>query len=203
MPHKTWEELVSRIETNDTNSIETLYRLIGRGTLTLLAREFGEDAHDAHHEVFLCVLTAIQGGRLLKPRALFSFIRTLVWRKRLELIKVKIRERSAVEVPLTVPCSRTQADALLHEKQRLDLVHRGLSKLGPRGREVISRFYFQYQAKEQIISEMELTETQYRLAKNRAIRKIEQYVGRVVAIKTDSQSRRTRRPPTTRRVASC
>ena len=53
-------------------------------------------------------------------------------------------------------------------RQRAELITRVLGELSPRDREILTRFYLREQSQDQICSEMDLTETQFRLLKSRA-----------------------------------
>ena len=59
-------------------------------------------------------------------------------------------------------------ERLAIDRQNLDLAVRLLRSLPIRDREVLIRFYLKEQTPEQICSEMDLTETQFRLIKSRA-----------------------------------
>ena len=52
--------------------------------------------------------------------------------------------------------------------ERQEMVTHLLSSLSSRDREILRRFYLEEQSREQICSEMRLTETQFRLFKSRA-----------------------------------
>ena len=53
-------------------------------------------------------------------------------------------------------------------EQRTALMREALSCIPPRDREILTRFYIHEQPQEQICSEMNLSETQFRLLKSRA-----------------------------------
>jgi RNA polymerase sigma-70 factor (ECF subfamily) len=53
-------------------------------------------------------------------------------------------------------------------RQRVDLARSVLEKMTSRDREILSRFYLREQSQEQICTEMDLSETQFRLLKSRA-----------------------------------
>jgi DNA-directed RNA polymerase specialized sigma24 family protein len=54
------------------------------------------------------------------------------------------------------------------DRERMQVANRALEQLSPREREVLLRFYFQYETPLHICAAMDLTETQFRLLKWRA-----------------------------------
>ena len=52
--------------------------------------------------------------------------------------------------------------------QRIELMRVVLGELSGKDREILTRFYLNEQAQEQICAEMDLTDTQFRLLKSRA-----------------------------------
>jgi hypothetical protein len=59
-------------------------------------------------------------------------------------------------------------DSILEGQQRSVLMAQVLKSMNPERREILNRFYVLEQLPEQICTEMKLTDTQFRLLKNRA-----------------------------------
>jgi RNA polymerase sigma-70 factor (ECF subfamily) len=128
---------------------------------------------------------SIQAGGLDEPERLPGFIRTIVSRQIALRIGNQIAARERKELPLEDQASgRTDFrdfDARSPEKQAIDAQHVGvmrqmLNDLEPREREILSRFYIDEQPKEQIMREMGLNDTQFRLFKSRTKQK---FIGQV------------------------
>ena len=61
---------------------------------------------------------------------------------------------------------------LTHDSKRMSLVQAAMRRLGPVDRELLTRFYLDEQAQNQICNEMGLTDTQFRLLKSKAMTKL-------------------------------
>jgi RNA polymerase sigma factor (sigma-70 family) len=173
-------DLFELIAVGNEAAIETLYGAIGRAIRVKVRREFPDDHEDIHHTVFLDVLRAIQDGSIRDPAALFGFVRTIVRRRRSDLIGARILDR---EVRIDVPDCASQEmhpDDLLIEQQRMQVALLALSRLSPRDRRIVTDFYFDGLTREQVIKENQLTETQYRVFKSRALKRMKQYSARYI-----------------------
>src|SRR5258708_10893653 len=78
------------------------------------------------------------------------------------------REQMDMEATVRVADPRGNPEEAAISRQREDLIRRVLAQLADRDREVLTRFYLREQTQEQICTEMELSETQFRLLKSRA-----------------------------------
>lgn len=167
-----WVELVERIRSGESASLEELYELFSKGIRFYLCRQLGpEELDDKVHDTFVVVVQAIQRGELREPQRLMGFVRTIVRRQVAAYIdKVVHCRREQVEldpsIRLADPRENPEANAIFH--QNTELIQRVLSELNDRDREILTRFYLYEQSQEQICSEMSLTETQFRLLKSRA-----------------------------------
>lgn len=126
------------------------------------------DQQDAIEETF--VQTLEFAPKMRNPDALRSACLTIGQRIRMKRIGEYIHERQ---------CERSQAEGTvswnpeqhLHERSRRKRAFVAISRLRPQEREILQRFYFQDQSAEQIRNEMQLTDTQFRLKKSRAVQK--------------------------------
>ncbi len=167
-----WVELVDRIRSGAPGSMEELYELFSRGIRYYLCRQLGaQELDDKVHDTFVVVVQAIQRGEIREPQRLMGFVRTIVRRQvAAHIDKVVHTRREHVELDSTArmadPRENPEESAIF--RQRAELIHRVLSELGDRDREILTRFYLREQSQDQICSEMSLTETQFRLLKSRA-----------------------------------
>ncbi len=149
-----------------------LYELFSKGIRFYLCRQLGpQELEDKVHDTFLVVVQAIRRGELREPERLMGFIRTIVRRQVAahidKLVHVR-REQMDMESTVRIPDPSENPEESAIFRQRTQLIHRVLSELGERDREILTRFYLREQGQEQICSEMALTETQFRLLKSRA-----------------------------------
>lgn len=167
-----WVELVERIRSGEPGSMEELYQLFSKGIRFYLCRQLGpQELDDKVHDTFLVVVQAIRRGELREPQRLMGFVRTIVRRQvAAHIDKVVHSRREQVEldpgIRLADPREDPEAKAIF--RQNTELIHRVLSELNDRDREILTRFYLAEQSQEQICSEMGLSETQFRLLKSRA-----------------------------------
>jgi RNA polymerase sigma-70 factor, ECF subfamily len=167
-----WVELVERIRSGESDSMKELYLLFSKGIRFYLCRQLGpQELDDKVHDTFVVVVQAIKRGELREPQRLMGFVRTIVRRQvAAHIDRVVHSRKEQVEldpgIRLADPRENPEQKAIFH--QNTELIHRVLSELNERDREILTRFYLNEQSQEQICAEMSLTETQFRLLKSRA-----------------------------------
>jgi RNA polymerase sigma-70 factor (ECF subfamily) len=167
-----WTDLVGRIREGTTDGMEELYALFSRGIRFYLVRQLGpQDLEDKIHDTFVVVVQAIRRGELREPSRLMGFVRTIVRRQvaaHIDKIVQSRREQTEVDNTPRVmdPSTNPEESAIFSERKTL--IHRVLSEIPTRDREILTRFYLLEQSQEQICAEMELSDTQFRLLKSRA-----------------------------------
>lgn len=122
------------------------------------------DQQDALQETFLLTIEFAEKMRDL--RALHRACFTIGLRVRARRISEYVHER---RVAVVDPSVSWNPENHLFEKNRRKRVLMAIHKLHGPDREILQRFYFEEQTQEQIRREMQLTETQFRLRKSRAI----------------------------------
>lgn len=171
-PYAGWVALVDRIRSGETDGMEELYQLFSRGIRYYLCRQLGpQELDDKIHDSFLVVVQAIKKGELREPQRLMGFVRTIVRRQlaaHIDRVVHDRRDQADLDSTVRVVDPRGNPEETAMFRQRKDLIHRVLSELGERDREILTRFYLHEQSQEQICDEMGLTDTQFRLLKSRA-----------------------------------
>ena len=167
-----WVELVERIRAGGSDGMADLYRLFSKGIRYYLCRQLGpQELDDKVHDTFLVVVNAIREGELREPQRLMGFVRTIVRRMVAAHIDRAIhtrRDQMDLDPALRVPDPHGNPEEAAIFRQRNELIRRVLNELSPRDREILMRFYMDEQSQSQICTEMDLTETQFRLLKSRA-----------------------------------
>ena len=165
-------ELVGRIQEGDPRGMEELYRLFQRGIRFYLCRQLGpQELDDRLHDTFLIVIQAIRRGDLRELERLLGFVRTVVRRQVAASIDQAVHNRRDFR---ELECGDTVSDNLESPEERVisqqqsEIMEEVLRGIYSRDREILTRFYLHGQTQEQICSEMDLTETQFRLLKSRA-----------------------------------
>lgn len=170
--YASWADLVERIRSGETDGMVELYALFSKGIRFYLCRQLGpQELDDKVHDTFLVVVHAIRKGELREPHRLMGFVRTIVRRQVAAHIDRMVHDRKEqldldASVRIIDPSGNPE-DAVMF-RQRNDLIRRVMAELCERDREILTRFYLREQGQAEICSEMDLTETQFRLLKSRA-----------------------------------
>jgi RNA polymerase sigma-70 factor (ECF subfamily) len=171
-PPTDWTGLVERIRKGDPAGMEELYRKFARGVRFYLCRQLGpQELDDRVHDTFLIVLQAIQRSELREPERLMGFIRTIVKRQIAAHIDTAVQNRhdfQDLEPGGSLPDERASPEDTVISLQRVEIMETVLRGLSRRDREILTRFYLMEQTQEEICSEMDLSDTQFRLLKSRA-----------------------------------
>jgi RNA polymerase sigma-70 factor (ECF subfamily) len=167
-----WTTLVERIKLGEQSGMEELYRLFSKGIRYYLCRQLGpQELDDKVHDTFLIVVQAIRRGDLREPERLMGFVRTVVRRQVAAHIDQAVhsrRDMMDLDSGVRIADGRSNPERDAISRQKVDLMKDVLRSISRRDREILTRFYLNEQSQEQICSEMNLTETQFRLLKSRA-----------------------------------
>jgi RNA polymerase sigma-70 factor, ECF subfamily len=167
-----WVELVERIKSGESGSMEELYQLFSKGIRFYLCRQLGpQELDDKVHDTFVVVVQAIRRGELREPERLMGFVRTIVRRQvaaHIDKVVHSRREQVDLDSTMRVADPRDNPEESAIFRQRAELIQKVLGELPKRDREILTRFYLYEQGQDQICTEMSLTETQFRLLKSRA-----------------------------------
>jgi RNA polymerase sigma-70 factor (ECF subfamily) len=167
-----WNDIVERVRIGDATGMEELYAVFSKGVRFFLCRQLGpNDLDDRVHDAFLVVMQAIQRGELREPERLMGYVRTVVKRQIAACIEKNVQARREMldqdSLGRVYDHRRTpEEDVIIAEKT--ELMREVLDGISDRDREILVRFYLQEQSQAQICSDMNLTETQFRLLKSRA-----------------------------------
>ena len=167
-----WAKLVERIREDDPQGMEELYTMFSRGVRLYLCRQLGlQDLDDKIHDTFLIVINAIKRGDLREPERLMGFVRTVVRRQvasHIDQIVHLRNNQTEITSGIRVPDDRQDPETQLLDEEKVAIMSQVLKGISRRDREILIRFYLREQPQEQICSEMDLSETQFRLLKSRA-----------------------------------
>ena len=166
---KQYGELVEKIRKKNPAALEELYGLVKNFTYFLMRQLGAEELQDNLHDVYVTVAQAITAGKLRDPERLTAFLTTVARFYTYTQIerRVQVRNRLTGLENIDVP-DHTSLERRAYEKQKFTLVREILSQMPRLDREILRRFYFEDQPKEQICREMNLTPTQFRNIKSQA-----------------------------------
>jgi len=176
--------LVERIRERDSDAESELYSILNKGIRFVLMRQIRplDDVDDRVHEIFMVALTAIREDRLRDPARLMGFIRSVMANQVATHITrtMKRREREvaadAAAVHLRDPRESPEQQAI--DGERMECAQQMLQELCERDRTILIRFYVDGHTKEQIMAELNLTDTQFRLYKWRARARYDELLGK-------------------------
>jgi RNA polymerase sigma-70 factor (ECF subfamily) len=164
-------EVVDNVRSGHPDGLDQLYRVF-RILSASLRRQLGfQDFDDRVHDMFIVVAEAIRQGKLREPAALPSYIYGVA---RLSLCsKIGVRSRherlsGSLRHWVSLRHRDDSPEYVLAERERTGIMRQMLASLSAKEREILTRFYLDEQTKEQICSELNLTDTQFRLTKSRA-----------------------------------
>ena len=171
-PSPDWFELVDRIRREEPSGMEDLYRLFSRGIRYYLCRQLGpQDLDDKVHDSFLIVVQAIRRGDLREPDRLMGFVRTVVRRQIAGHIDVAVqarRQQVDLETGHGIADVQLDPEKVAMNREHEEIAGKVLKGISKRDREILTRFYIAEESQDEICSQMNLTETQFRLLKSRA-----------------------------------
>lgn len=163
-----WAGVVGSIQARDGGGMEVLYTAMAGSVPAMMGMTGGSRSReDDLHEVLITVIEAIQQGTIREPARLMGFIRTVARRQAVAQIRSNIAHRSRFKDGAEIAPSRELSpEERFARTEHLESV---LKRLQPRDREILLRFYLKEQSPERICLDMELTPTQFRLYKSRAL----------------------------------
>jgi RNA polymerase sigma-70 factor, ECF subfamily len=168
----SWPDLVERLRSGEPAALEDLYRIFAKGIRFFIYRQLGpQDLDDRVHDVFLTVTESILNGELREPERLMGYVRTVVKRTIAAHIDDAVQTRRNhvdLDSGVRLLAHDPTPEGRMIDQQSLELAHRVLGTLHRRDREVLTRFYLDGQTATQICTEMDLSDTQFRLIKSRA-----------------------------------
>lgn len=167
---RSWTALCEQIRAGYAEALGDFYRRFQSRRWRFFKHLGMSDAEDAFHQCYLEVVAQIKKGNVREPERMDGFIEVIARRLISQHIVARIQGRHNAEETelLNQPCRASGPEEVLWKAQRREIVRQALDSLRVREREVLVRFYIHEQSKEQIIAEMDLTETKFRLLKSRA-----------------------------------
>lgn len=173
---RPWTRLAHLVQAGDREAQAELYNHVARWTRSYLLRTPRTSAvEDRVHDTYLAVLRKIQDGDLREPKLLppfvFGVVRNLA---AAELARRTRRKELALDTAAeaTMRALGPNPEEQLADAERRRQVFELLGELSDRDREILTRFYMYEQSWERICAEMQLSATQFRLYKSRALARL-------------------------------
>lgn len=165
----------------DNSSMLALYGWLKRRRFLIFGSLRPDDQEDAMNETFLQTLAF--AGKLRNPQALHSACYTIGLRIRIMRVREYARENPGAGLE---PVHLWHPEHHLLERERWRSAQIALKTLRGLDREIIQRFYFDGQSKEQVRRALRLTDTQFRVRKSRAISRVESRLRTILSRKISS-----------------
>jgi RNA polymerase sigma factor (sigma-70 family) len=166
-----FEDVVEKVRSGHPEGLDQLYTVFRIFSISLRRQVGFCDFEDRMHDIFLVVVEAIREGKLREPAALPSYIHGIARLSLCSNIGVRVRRNrlsGALRHWVSTRQRTTTPEELLAQRERVEVLRRLLGSLSTKEREILTRFYIHEQTKEQICEDLNLTDTQFRLAKSRA-----------------------------------
>jgi RNA polymerase sigma-70 factor (ECF subfamily) len=178
LPLLSFPKVVDSVKSGDPEGLADLYKLFRILSNSLRNKVDFYEYDDIMHDMFLTAVDAIQSGQLREPAALSSFIHGIAHK----MLCAKINRRNRMTKNnefyrhwLFTHKEVASPEEVYTREEQIAIVRGLISKLDSHYmRECIGRFYLEDQTKEQICHDLNLTETQFRLAKSRAKSKLQE-----------------------------
>ena len=165
-----WNALVEGIQKKNGAAIEEFYATFRKSTSVMLYRRFGMiDLPDITEQCLALAVEAIQGYRLRDPARLPGYLQSIVRHYSAERIKGLIKARSEVSFDsVDIHAVDPSPEEMAYKAQLRARIREILHSMSSRDREILNRFYILGETAVEIQGAMLLSDTQFRLHKNRA-----------------------------------
>jgi len=176
--------MVEEIRSGNEFGADPLYSAVSDCARAQLYQSVNPQAVDDHvQEVVMIVRAAILTGELRDPHCLMGFVRTVTRRQISGHIRRAVFHRKKfISVDSSAPPAapwRESPEGQIAQKETALAGQHLLSRLSARDREILVRFDYAEQDCLQICREMQLTATQFRLYKSRALAKCDDLARRL------------------------
>jgi RNA polymerase sigma-70 factor, ECF subfamily len=166
----SWESIVGQVAAGSPLALETLYHLLSPLRFEIAGRVDRSQIDDLYHDTIVALIDAIQSGLVRVPEALPTYARTIIKRRFCRWVGEMALARASVD-----PDAAALRDRSLNPEQRRiwmqqrEIAGRILGALPARERDMLARFYLKQESPAEIRRAMQLTPTQFRLLKSRAL----------------------------------
>jgi len=168
-----WTPVVEGIRQRNQESMSELYAAFHRGVRFFILRQLGAaDLEDGVQDCMVAVIAAIQGEGLADYERLPGLVAIIMRRYIAARISDRVRARASEtdieNIDKQIPGSSLSPEKIAAQGEILRIARTVLKTMEPVGREVLMRFYVGEQGREQVCSEMGLSETRFKNLKHRA-----------------------------------
>jgi RNA polymerase sigma factor (sigma-70 family) len=157
----------------DSAAADELAKFLLPGLRIIIRRRVNpQDVEDVLQDTCAEIFAALKARRLRDAEALPGFARIIAVRKCAACINASVANRSRMsgfeEEAFSAASQDASPEQSSIESQKMQRAAQVLSRLSPRDREILRRFYLEEQSQEEICAAMNLSLTQLRLLKSRA-----------------------------------
>ena len=160
---------------------ERLYLLIKQLVTGYVRRAatWGHDPDDMLHDIYVAVCRAIRNGVLRDPERLVAYTLATAYRQGCSSLHRRVASRREVAVEDTTPLrgGAPGVEELLEDEDRQRELQRRLQRLPEIDRTIVLRFYYGEVPWQRIAADLNLTPTQFRLRKTRALARMREMEG--------------------------
>ena len=168
-PAAGWAHLASQIAAGDESAFDSLYLNL-QPLLFHYRQQIGADGDDLFQDTIMDLYAQIQRGLLRDPERLPGYAWIIGRHKLMAVLRMRsfsrTFDRQVPESSIQGQLPNPEAAAVRHQQE--EIAGRILRSLPERHREVLMRFYLDGHSAEQIQTDLQLTDAQFRLIKSRA-----------------------------------
>jgi RNA polymerase sigma factor (sigma-70 family) len=190
------EEILRGLRSSDPQAWEQFHQQFWKPTLAFLSRKFPDLAQsdavrDVASNTLIAVVQQVRKGAEINPAALHSYVMQVALRKGLQSVLDHRKEKldsertrhrldgryhsadeSAGDYMAQTPDPRPNPEQALQATRKSAHVQAAMLQLRPTDRDILQRFYFGGETKEQIMAAYAISEDQFRRYKSRALTRL-------------------------------
>lgn len=213
------EEIIEGLRSSDAQAWEEFHRQYWPQVLAVISRKFPDLAapdlaRDVVSETLIAITDQVRRGAEIDPGSLRAYIMKVAQRKALaallkrrqsitgadyELIgerfnAYKNRKSSESVTEFEPICTRPDPEQALRISRKAERVRQAMAQLRESDRDILQRFYYAGETKEQIMEAYAISYDQFRLFKSRALTRLMAYLyGQYSAMNRETQTMYTRK----------
>jgi RNA polymerase sigma factor (sigma-70 family) len=197
------EEIIEGLRSSNAQAWEEFHQQFWLQILAVISRKFPDlvspdAARDVASDTLLAVIKQVRTGTEINPAALHGYVMQIALRKGLHAVLK--RRKNILEADLKLDermdglCDRPNPEQQLRLTRKAQRVRDAMAQLRESDREILQRFYYAGETKEQIMEAYAISEDQFRRYKSRALTRLMAHIyGQYSATNSETQTMYTRK----------
>jgi RNA polymerase sigma factor (sigma-70 family) len=176
-------KLVVRIADGDQEAEAEFYKRTNRGVTYLAIHRLGKmqstqccQFEDVSQDVYAAIFQAIRRGDVRDPQRIVGYLRIITIRTCCQYIAdaaidrryIDHRQRDPIELEQVAGMDKPTPERVAMNDEKWRIAMRTLESMSNKEQDILRSFYLNSESQESIMARLNMTETQFRLAKSRA-----------------------------------